>query len=55
MFIVKAELVFEHKRDAQRCVSALSHTVFDRCATTHYKVEEDDDKHLEQHDDDQRI
>jgi hypothetical protein len=45
MFIVKAKLAFPEKRDAERCVLDLQHTVFDRCATTHYKVVEEDDEH----------
>lgn len=44
MFIVKAKLAFAEKRDADRCMTALYNTVFDRCATTHFKVVEEDDK-----------
>ena len=44
MFIVKAKLAFEDKADAERCMHALYHTVFDRCVTTHFRVDEEDDK-----------
>lgn len=30
--VVRAELWFENRRDAQRCVAELSNTVFDRCS-----------------------
>jgi hypothetical protein len=40
VFTVKAELDFEDKNDAERCVAALSNTVFTRCAATHYSIDE---------------
>jgi hypothetical protein len=52
MFIVKAKLAFPEKKDAERCMLALRNTVFQGCATTHYKVVEEDDEHSDRGTDD---
>jgi hypothetical protein len=38
-YTVKAELTFDKKRDAQRCVTELSNILFDRCSDTHIHIE----------------
>lgn len=44
MFVVKAKLAFPTKKAADRCMLNLYHTVYQDCVTTHFKVDEEDDK-----------
>lgn len=45
-FLVVAELGFDHRMDAERCIEDMSHTCWTRCVSTHYKLyKEESDGH----------
>lgn len=37
-YLVVAELGFDHRRDAERTIEDLSHTSFNRCVSTYFKL-----------------